>query len=33
MSFVISAFNVGIVTNIISIWFKAWVWAFASHSN
>jgi hypothetical protein len=28
MSFVISVFNVGMVTNIITIWLKAWVFAF-----
>ena len=28
MSFVISVFNVGIVTDIISVWFKAWAFAF-----
>ena len=29
MSFVISVFNVGLVENIISIWLKSWVFAFA----
>jgi len=28
MSFVITAFNVGLVTNIISLWLKAWSFAF-----
>jgi hypothetical protein len=28
MSFVISVFNVGMVANIITIWLKAWVFAF-----
>lgn len=28
MSFVISVFNVGLVDNIISIWLKAWSFAF-----
>lgn len=28
MSFVISVFNVGLVSNIIGIWLKAWVFAF-----
>lgn len=28
MSFVISVFNVGLVSNIISIWLKAWSFAF-----
>jgi len=28
MSFVISVFNVGMVTNIIVIWLKAWSFAF-----
>jgi len=29
MSFVISLFNVGMVDNIITIWLKAWVFAFS----
>ena len=29
MSFVISVFNVGMVTNIIAIWLKAWGFAFS----
>jgi uncharacterized membrane protein YjjB (DUF3815 family) len=29
MSLVISIFNVGLVGNIISIWLKAWAFAFA----
>ena len=28
MSFVISVFNVGMVTNIITIWLQAWSFAF-----
>jgi uncharacterized membrane protein YjjB (DUF3815 family) len=28
MSFVISVFNVGLVNNILSIWLKAWSFAF-----
>ncbi|WP_422126318.1 DUF2798 domain-containing protein [Vibrio aestuarianus] len=28
MSFVISIFNVGMVTNIIAIWLKAWSFSF-----
>lgn len=28
MSFVISVFNVGMVTNIVTIWLKAWGFAF-----
>ena len=28
MSFVISVFNVGMVTNIITLWLKAWSFAF-----
>jgi len=28
MSFVISVFNVGMVSNIIAIWLKAWSFAF-----
>nr|WP_262984203.1 DUF2798 domain-containing protein [Colwellia hornerae] len=28
MSFVISVFNVGLVTNIVSIWLQAWSFAF-----
>ncbi|MFT7560506.1 MAG: hypothetical protein ACI93R_002426 [Flavobacteriales bacterium] len=28
MSFVISVFNVGMVTNIVYIWLKAWSFAF-----
>lgn len=28
MSHVISIFNVGLVSNIISIWFKAWIFSF-----
>ena len=28
MSFVISVFNVGLVSNIVSIWLKAWGFAF-----
>lgn len=28
MSFVISVFNVGMVANIITIWLKAWFFAF-----
>lgn len=28
MSFVISIFNVGMVTNILTIWLKAWSFAF-----
>jgi hypothetical protein len=28
MSFVISVFNVGLVSNIITIWLKAWSFAF-----
>ena len=28
MSFVISVFNVGMVTNIVAIWLKAWSFAF-----
>ncbi|MBA6337535.1 DUF2798 domain-containing protein [Colwellia sp. BRX8-7] len=28
MSFVISVFNVGMVTNIVPIWLKAWGFAF-----
>ena len=28
MSFVVSVFNIGIVNNIIEIWFKAWGFAF-----
>jgi len=28
MSFVISVFNVGMVTNIVTIWLKAWSFAF-----
>ena len=28
MSFVISVFNVGMVANIVTIWLKAWVFAF-----
>jgi uncharacterized membrane protein YjjB (DUF3815 family) len=28
MSFVISIFNVGLVSNIIHIWLKAWAFAF-----
>jgi hypothetical protein len=28
MSLVISIFNVGLVTNIVSIWLKAWSFAF-----
>lgn len=28
MSFVISVFNVGLVTNIVPIWLKAWSFAF-----
>lgn len=28
MSFVITAFNVGLVPNIISLWLKAWGFAF-----
>ncbi|PKG84285.1 hypothetical protein CXF85_08765 [Colwellia sp. 75C3] len=28
MSFVISIFNVGMVTNIVAIWLKAWSFAF-----
>lgn len=28
MSFVISVFNVGLVSNIISIWLRAWSFAF-----
>ena len=29
MSFVISVFNVGLVSNIIHIWLRAWAFAFA----
>jgi hypothetical protein len=29
MSFVISVFNVGLVSNIVNIWLKAWAFAFA----
>lgn len=29
MSFVISLFNVGMVDNIITIWIKAWIFAFS----
>lgn len=29
MSFVISVFNVGLVTNIVAIWLKAWGFAFS----
>ena len=28
MSFVVTSFNVGFVTNIISLWLKAWSFAF-----
>jgi uncharacterized membrane protein YjjB (DUF3815 family) len=28
MSFVISVFNVGLVSNIVTIWLKAWGFAF-----
>jgi len=28
MSFVISVFNVGLVENIVSVWLKAWSFAF-----
>ena len=28
MSFVISVFNIGLVDNIVSVWLKAWVFAF-----
>ena len=28
MSFVISVFNVGLVSNIVTIWLKAWSFAF-----
>ena len=28
MSFVISVFNVGLVTNIVTIWLQAWSFAF-----
>lgn len=28
MSFVISVFNIGLVSNIITIWLKAWSFAF-----
>ena len=29
MSFVISVFNVGLVSNILTLWLKAWLFAFA----
>lgn len=28
MSFIISVFNVGFVSNIVTIWLKAWAFAF-----